>query len=160
MRNNTVVNTGHLQSGPKVLDHWGIITSDRTGTESTIERYIETGGEKGELHLDTRIWGNDFISESTKNQCQYCKRMNGAKKREAVQWLLAVIVDHQYYALKVFFEHENDLFDDKLIGIELDLVTFCNDLWEINIYTLMSSHVWRGCLKWVTANVTFAEVLM
>ena len=27
----------------------------RTGTDSTIERNIETGGGKGELHLDTRI---------------------------------------------------------------------------------------------------------
>ena len=31
----------------------------RTGTDSTIERNIETGGGKGELHLDTRIGGND-----------------------------------------------------------------------------------------------------
>ena len=31
----------------------------RTGTDSTIERNIETGGGKGELNLDTRIGGND-----------------------------------------------------------------------------------------------------
>ena len=29
----------------------------RTGTDSTIERNIETGGGKGELHLDTKDWG-------------------------------------------------------------------------------------------------------
>ena len=37
-----------------------------TGMDSTIERNTETGGRKGELHLDTRIWGNDSISKSTK----------------------------------------------------------------------------------------------
>ena len=53
--------------------------------DSTIERNIEIGGWKGELHLDTRIRVT-IPSENRQNiNVGAVKRMNETNKREAVQ---------------------------------------------------------------------------
>ena len=54
-----------------------------TGTDSTIEPNIETGGGKRELYFDTRILSNNSVlwSKNKKEQFQCCKQMNEAKKK-------------------------------------------------------------------------------
>ena len=64
-----------LHPGPKVLDHWGVSTSDfsplpifnvdpyRTGTDSTVEPNIETGWE-GENCIWIQELGETILSEN------------------------------------------------------------------------------------------------
>ena len=99
---NIILFLAILQSGSKVLDYSSIFIVDFphspyvdphcTGTDVTVECNIETRDGKVEFYFKTRVWDYNSTSQWTKYSFQSCQRMNGAKWREAVWWLLVLIV--------------------------------------------------------------------